>query len=80
MGVFPFERVQFCDFLSPGSVDHTGVTDRETKNFNKSKDRLSFTNRRTQNLIPPLDEDGGTEQSIVARKVGASQPRAYCAR
>ena len=61
-------------------MDDTGVTDRKTKNFNKSKEKLGFTTRRTQKLIPPLDEDGGTERFIAARKVGAPQTRTYCAR
>ena len=60
-------------------MDDTGVTDRKTKNFNKSKESLGFTTRRTQNLIPPLDEDGGTGLSIAARKVGALQTQTSCA-
>ena len=61
-------------------MDDTGVTDRKTQKLNKSRESLGFSTRRTQNLIPPLDEDGGTEQFIAARKVGAPQTRTYCAR
>jgi hypothetical protein len=61
-------------------MDDTGVTDRKTKKLNKTKESLGFSTRRTQNLIPPLDEDGGTEQFIAARKVGALQTQTYCAR
>ena len=61
-------------------MDDTGVTDRKNKKLNKTKESLGFSTRRTQNLIPPLDEDGGTEQFIAARKVGALQTQTYCAR
>ena len=61
-------------------MDDTGVTDREAKKLNKSKESLGFSTHRTQNLIPPMDEDVGTEQFIAARKVGALQTQTYCAR
>ena len=61
-------------------MDDNGVTDRKTQKLNKSRESLGFSTRRTQNLIPPLDEDGGTEQFIAARKVSAPQTRTYCAR
>ena len=54
-------------------MDDTGVTDRKTKSFNKSKARLGFTTRKTQN-------HGGTEQFIAALKVGALQTHTCCAR
>ena len=61
-------------------MDDVAVTDRKTKELNKSMESLGFTNCKTKNLTKTLDENSGTEQFIAARKVGALQTQTDCAR